>query len=52
MKRARKLLIDSGVGEEKLKAIDQEVENLIDQAVEFAEKSPEPSAESVNEHVF
>ena len=24
----------------------------IDQAVEFAENSPEPSADSVNEHVF
>jgi len=32
--------------------VDQEVERLIDQAVEFAEKSPEPSPDSVNEHVF
>jgi pyruvate dehydrogenase E1 component alpha subunit len=52
VKRARKLLLESGAEEDKLRAIDQEVENLIDQAVEFAEKSPEPSPLSVNEHVF
>jgi acetoin:2,6-dichlorophenolindophenol oxidoreductase subunit alpha len=52
VKLARKRLLDSGVDESKLQAIDQEVEQLIDQAVEFAEKSPEPSADSVNEHVF
>jgi TPP-dependent pyruvate/acetoin dehydrogenase alpha subunit len=40
------------VDEGKLQAADQEVEQLIDQAVEFAENSPEPSADSVNEHVF
>ncbi len=52
VKRARKLLLDSGAEAEKLQVIDQEVEHLIDQAVEFAEKSPEPLPESVNEHVF
>jgi len=52
VKLARKLLIDSGVDENKLQAADHEVELLIDQAVEFAEKSPEPSADSVTEHVF
>ena len=52
VKLARKRLLDSGADESKLKAIDQEVEQLIDEAVEFAEKSPEPSADSVNEHVF
>jgi TPP-dependent pyruvate/acetoin dehydrogenase alpha subunit len=53
VKLARKLLIESGGADEsKLKATDQEVEELIDQAVEFAENSPEPSAESVNDHVF
>jgi pyruvate dehydrogenase E1 component alpha subunit len=51
--RARKLLIESRMADEaELKAVDQEVEDLIDQAVEFAEKSPEPSPESVTEHVF
>ena len=52
VKRARKLLLDSGSGEDKLQAIEREVEHLIDRAVEFAEKSPEPSPESVHEHVF
>jgi pyruvate dehydrogenase E1 component alpha subunit len=53
VKRARTLLIASGAADEgKLKIIDQEVEGLIEQAVEFAEKSPEPSPDSVNEHVF
>ncbi len=44
VKRARKLLLDSGEDESKLQAVDQEVERLIEEAVEFAEKSPEPSA--------
>jgi len=53
VKRARKLLIESAVADEsELQAVDQEVEHLIDQAVEFAEKSPEPSPDSVDEHVF
>jgi pyruvate dehydrogenase E1 component alpha subunit len=53
VKRFRKFLLDSGLlDESKLQAADQEVELLIDQAVEFAEKSLEPSADSVNDHVF
>lgn len=53
LKRARKLLLESVVADEsELKAVDHEVERLIDQAVEFAEKSPEPSPDSVDEHVF
>jgi acetoin:2,6-dichlorophenolindophenol oxidoreductase subunit alpha len=53
VKLARKLLLDSGgVDESKLQLADLAVEQLIDQAVEFAEKSPEPAADSVNEHVF
>jgi TPP-dependent pyruvate/acetoin dehydrogenase alpha subunit len=52
VKIARKRLIESGTDESKLKAADLEVERLIDEAVEFAEKSPEPSADSVGEHVF
>jgi TPP-dependent pyruvate/acetoin dehydrogenase alpha subunit len=38
--------------EKYIQAADEEVERLIDEAVEFAEKSPEPSADTVNEHVF
>jgi pyruvate dehydrogenase E1 component alpha subunit len=53
VKIARKLLLDSGgTDESTLNAADQEVERLIDDAVEFAEKSPEPAADSVNDHVF
>lgn len=52
VKLARKLLSELGVDESQLQAADQEVERLIDDAVEFAEKSPEPAADSVNDHVF
>jgi TPP-dependent pyruvate/acetoin dehydrogenase alpha subunit len=52
VKLARKRLLDSGMAERELQVADQEVERLIDDAVEFAEKSPEPSADTVNEHVF
>jgi TPP-dependent pyruvate/acetoin dehydrogenase alpha subunit len=53
VKRARRLLIESAVADEsELQTVDDEVERLIDQAVEFAEKSPEPSPDSVDEHVF
>jgi pyruvate dehydrogenase E1 component alpha subunit len=52
VKIARKRLLESGVDESKLAAADLEIEQLIDQAVEFADKSPEPTPESVNEHVF
>jgi pyruvate dehydrogenase E1 component alpha subunit len=50
---ARKLLVESeAAAESELQLIDQEVERLVDQAVEFAEGSPEPSADSVNDHVY
>src|SRR5215831_5724088 len=53
VKRARQLLIESEAADEStLLSVGKEVERLIDQAVEFAEKSPEPSPDSVNEHVF
>lgn len=53
VKITRKRLLESGqAAENTLRALEQEVEELIDQAVEFAEKSPQPAAESVGEHVF
>jgi pyruvate dehydrogenase E1 component alpha subunit len=52
VKIARQRLRDAGVDEATLQSADQEVERLIDEAVEFAENSPEPLADSVNEHVF
>jgi pyruvate dehydrogenase E1 component alpha subunit len=52
VRRARKLLLEWGVEESKIKAVDQEIEQLINEAVEFAEASPEPSPDSVTEHIF
>ena len=53
VKLARKRLLDSGMADEtELQAADQEIEQLIESAVEFAERSPEPAADSVNDHVF
>jgi pyruvate dehydrogenase E1 component alpha subunit len=52
VKRARKQLLDSGIAESKLAAVDQEVEVWIEEAVQFAESSPEPLPESVTEHVY
>jgi TPP-dependent pyruvate/acetoin dehydrogenase alpha subunit len=52
VKRARKLLSELGESDSKLAAADLEIEQLIDQAVAFAEKGVEPSADSVAEHVF
>jgi TPP-dependent pyruvate/acetoin dehydrogenase alpha subunit len=52
VKRARKQLLDSGIEESKLAAVDEEVEVWIEEAVKFAESSSEPLAESVTEHVY
>jgi TPP-dependent pyruvate/acetoin dehydrogenase alpha subunit len=52
VKLARKRLLDSGVAESTLAAADEEVEVWIEEAVQFAESSPEPLAESVTEHVY
>jgi len=52
VKRARQQLLDSGIAESKLAAVDQEVEVWIEEAVQFAESSPEPLPESVTEHVY
>jgi pyruvate dehydrogenase E1 component alpha subunit len=52
LKRAKKLLLESGVSEAELKVVESAVTALIDDAVEFAENSPEPLASSVTEHVF
>lgn len=52
VKLARKRLLDQGVAESRLQQVDQEIDALIQEAVEFAENSPEPSPESVTQHVF
>lgn len=52
-KRARKVLLDSGhFDEAALRQTDLEVTRLIEEAVHFAETSPEPSVDSLMEHVF
>jgi TPP-dependent pyruvate/acetoin dehydrogenase alpha subunit len=52
-KRARKTLLESGrFTEAELKQVDGDVTRLIDEAVHFAETSPEPSVDTLMEHVF
>jgi TPP-dependent pyruvate/acetoin dehydrogenase alpha subunit len=52
-KRARKVLLDSGrFDDAALRQTDAEVTRLIEEAVHFAETSPEPSVDSLMEHVF
>jgi TPP-dependent pyruvate/acetoin dehydrogenase alpha subunit len=52
LKRAKKLLLESGVAEAKIKEVEAAVTAMIDDAVTFAENSPEPPASSVTDHVF
>jgi pyruvate dehydrogenase E1 component alpha subunit len=40
--RARARLADEAYGEERLKALEESVEKEVAEAVEFAEKSPQP----------
>jgi len=52
-KRARKKLLDSGrFDEAALRQADIDVTRLIEEAVHFAETSPEPSVDTLMEHVF
>jgi pyruvate dehydrogenase E1 component alpha subunit len=52
-KRARKVLLDSGrFDEAALRQTDLEVTRLIEEAVHFAETSPQPSVDSLMKHVF
>jgi len=44
IEHARQQLAEMGVAEEELKRIDDEVKKVIQQAAEFAQKSPEPDA--------
>jgi 2-oxoisovalerate dehydrogenase E1 component len=52
LNRARKLLIELGEDHNVLQDIDERVERVIADAVEFARNSPEPLADSIFEHVF
>jgi pyruvate dehydrogenase E1 component alpha subunit len=53
IKLARKRLIESGAATEaEIKEVEKEVSRLLEEAVEFAEKSPEPSPDTVTQNVF
>jgi pyruvate dehydrogenase E1 component alpha subunit len=42
IERVRKALLELGVGEQTLKATDDEIKALVADAAEFAQSSPEP----------
>jgi len=48
----RKLLLDNRLTEARLGEIDQEVTEVIDDAVKFAEESPEPGIETLGKYVY
>jgi len=47
-----KLLEAESIGEDVLKGIEEEVTHLVEEAVEFSRSSPQPSQETVMDHVF
>lgn len=53
IKRTREKLLESHIAsDEELKAIEGEVDRIIEDAVEFAKSSPQPEAATLMEHVF
>jgi pyruvate dehydrogenase E1 component alpha subunit len=48
----KKMLTERGIAEAEVKKIDAEVENIIDDAVRFADESPEPSLADLQKHVY
>jgi pyruvate dehydrogenase E1 component alpha subunit len=48
----KRLLTERGQDEARLKAIEVEVEEVIEDAVRFADESPEPRVEDVSKHVY
>ncbi|WP_042346984.1 thiamine pyrophosphate-dependent dehydrogenase E1 component subunit alpha [Bacillus massiliigorillae] len=47
-----RLLLDGVLTEAEVKEIEDKVKQILDDAVEFAEKSPEPSLDSLEEDIF
>jgi pyruvate dehydrogenase E1 component alpha subunit len=52
IEHVRKLLLDGGVGEDQLKAIDKAVRDEVNAAAEFALADPEPDASQLTTDVF
>ncbi|MDD3699661.1 MAG: pyruvate dehydrogenase (acetyl-transferring) E1 component subunit alpha [Atribacterota bacterium] len=52
IKRYKQWLLGNGVTEEEIKKIDEEVEKEIEEAVDFAEKSPYPPLEEITKDVY
>ncbi|HIE85217.1 MAG TPA: hypothetical protein EYQ00_15890, partial [Dehalococcoidia bacterium] len=51
--RARKKLIDNNIMDhETSERLEREIENLIDEAFEYARSSPAPVVESMSEHIY
>ena len=52
IKNLRKKLLERGQHEDQFKQIEAEVEEVIEDAVRFADESPEPRIEDVSKHVY
>lgn len=48
----RHLLNEAGASREELETIDQAVEEVLEEAVQFAEESPLPSPEALFENIY
>lgn len=52
IERLREQLIKEKVTESEIKTIETEVENMIEQAVDFAENSPDPDPDSYKDYIY
>lgn len=52
IERLRKQLITEKVDETDIEAIEAEVESMIEQAVQFAESSPDPTSDSYKDYIY
>jgi len=50
--RLRPLLLEAGVDEDELKALEAEIEAQVEEAHQFAEKSAEPDPKTATDHVY
>jgi pyruvate dehydrogenase E1 component alpha subunit len=48
----RYMLANQLASAEELKAINQKIQNLVEDAVEFAEQSPEPDPSELHRYIF